>query len=289
MTKQQPCLQAENEQLRAGYSAARLEIESLKERVQQLGQLARDVNSRRVTELEAQLAAVGAGGVEPLRKRECLHQISEPQAQPVGAVPVAWRYQTPTGWHATTDASAALRVRHHHEVEPLYAAPQPAAPAQPGEYPPLVCDYCGALTPDPWHSSGMLHGKMSKHIHSCDACAAQGAAQAAPVGMEPTARIRYERNTPGRENEMPRVVSCNRMADGVYEVFTASQVRAMLAAAPRNATLYDPDDVAFSARCCADGTDVLPPELASTARPASTAAEEVAAPIAARLRLEGTQ
>ena len=78
MTKQQPCLQAENEQLRAGYDAARLEIASLKERVQQLGQLARDVNSRRVTELEAQLAAVGAGGVEPLRKRECLHQITEP-------------------------------------------------------------------------------------------------------------------------------------------------------------------------------------------------------------------
>ena len=52
---------------------------------------------------------------------------------------------------------------------------EPAALAQAGEYPPLVCDYCGALTPDPWHSSGMLHGKMSKHIHSCDACAARAA------------------------------------------------------------------------------------------------------------------
>ena len=51
---------------------------------------------------------------------------------------------------------------------------------------------------------------------------------AAPAGMQPVARIRYERNTPGRENEMPRVLSCNRMADGVYEVFTASQVQAML-------------------------------------------------------------
>ena len=59
MTKQ-PCLQAENEQLRTGYAAARLEIESLKERVQQLGKAARDVNSRRVQELEAQLAAVAA-------------------------------------------------------------------------------------------------------------------------------------------------------------------------------------------------------------------------------------
>ena len=58
------------------------------------------------------------------------------------------------------------------------APAQAAAPAQAGEYPALVCDYCGALTPDPWHSSGMLHGKMSKHIHSCDACAARGAAKA---------------------------------------------------------------------------------------------------------------
>ena len=54
---------------------------------------------------------------------------------------------------------------------------EPAAPAKAGEYPPLVCDYCGALTPDPWHSSGTLHGKMSKHIHSCDACCAARAAQ----------------------------------------------------------------------------------------------------------------
>ena len=52
------------------------------------------------------------------------------------------------------------------------------ASSQAGEYPALVCDYCGALTPDPWHSSGMLHGKMSKHIHSCDACAAREAARA---------------------------------------------------------------------------------------------------------------
>ena len=32
----------------------------------------------RIKELEGQLDAVGAGGVEPLRKRECLHQITEP-------------------------------------------------------------------------------------------------------------------------------------------------------------------------------------------------------------------
>ena len=48
-------LHAEFETLRAGYDAARLEIESLREREQ----LARDVNSRRVTELEERLGRWG--------------------------------------------------------------------------------------------------------------------------------------------------------------------------------------------------------------------------------------
>ena len=77
-TKELRRLHTENATLQSGYDAARLEISSLQARVQQLGQLVRNVNSRRVVELEAQLAAVGAGGVEPLRKRECLHQIREP-------------------------------------------------------------------------------------------------------------------------------------------------------------------------------------------------------------------
>ena len=81
-------LHAENERLRARTIYAQHEISDLHERVQQLGQAARDVNSRRVVELEAQLEAVGAGGVEPLRKRECLHKISEP-AQALDAA----RYQ----------------------------------------------------------------------------------------------------------------------------------------------------------------------------------------------------
>lgn len=67
---------------------------------------------------------------------------------------------------------------------------------------------------------------------NCRAPAPASQPVAAPAGMEPVARIRYERNTPDRENEMPRVLSCNRMADGVYEVFTAAQVQAMLAAVP---------------------------------------------------------
>lgn len=104
-------LHTENEQLRAGYDAARLEIESLRERVQQLGQLARDVNSRRVVELEAQLEAIGAGGVEPLRKRECLHQISEP-AQPAAQA-------------APEDASARFKAQHEFLIWNREQTPPP--------------------------------------------------------------------------------------------------------------------------------------------------------------------
>ena len=84
-------------------------------------------------------------------------------------------YEVPDAWgrpmfkHSHVEASwFGWIARASHEQ----------ASSQAGEYPALVCDYCGALTPDPWHSSGMLHGKMSKHIHSCDACAARGAARA---------------------------------------------------------------------------------------------------------------
>lgn len=105
---------AENETVRAGYAAARLEIESLKAQ---------------------------------------LHAAKQINAAKFGLL-------------AASIPGSALR------------ASRGQAAAQAGEYTALVCDYCGALTPDPWHSSGMLHGKMSKHIHSCDACAARGAAQA---------------------------------------------------------------------------------------------------------------
>ena len=61
-------LHAENATLRSGYDASRLEIESLRARVQELGQMLRENRSKRIVELEAQLEAIGAGGVEPLRR-----------------------------------------------------------------------------------------------------------------------------------------------------------------------------------------------------------------------------
>lgn len=39
------------------------------------------------------------------------------------------------------------------------------------------------------------------------------------LAQEPVAVLRYERGTPGSENEMPTVVSCNWMPDGEYRVY----------------------------------------------------------------------
>ena len=42
----------------------------------------------RIADLEAQLSAIGAGGLEPLRPRQCLHDISEPSGwQPIETAP----------------------------------------------------------------------------------------------------------------------------------------------------------------------------------------------------------
>ena len=77
---------------------------------------------------------------EPFGWRDCAETdewaialYEAPQPQAVDQAPVAWRYQTPTGWHATTDAAAANRVSAHHPIEPLYAAPQPQADARDAE------------------------------------------------------------------------------------------------------------------------------------------------------------
>lgn len=56
--------------LRMGYAAARLEIEHLNTQLQAARE---EIKCR-----DTQEAAIGAGGVEPLRPRQCLHQISEP-------------------------------------------------------------------------------------------------------------------------------------------------------------------------------------------------------------------
>ena len=82
----------------------------------------------RIAELEAQLEAIGAGGVEPLRK------ISEQPA--AGQEPVAWRTFDGEGGYdyRTYDDNENYREEwgrrnpnHKGWVDPLYAAPQPVA------------------------------------------------------------------------------------------------------------------------------------------------------------------
>ena len=96
--KKPAALHAENEALRSGYDASRLEIESLRARVQELGQMLRENRSKRIVALEAenlgllhalaaeqdantdlrqQLESIGAGGVEPLRRRDHFRDATE--------------------------------------------------------------------------------------------------------------------------------------------------------------------------------------------------------------------
>ena len=159
--------------LRMGYAAARLEIESLKS--QSAAQRWNPMENGN-SETALQMAAVIA------HRDAALHE--EVYGSIMGAAydfrdaHISGSMNLKRSAHAELETAVRNAIRASHGQAPAQAA----APAQAGEYPALVCDYCGALTPDPWHSSGMLHGRMSKHIHSCDACC-RGAAQAAPAAV----------------------------------------------------------------------------------------------------------
>lgn len=99
--------------LQTGYASARLEIESLKARAQ---------------ELMAQLDAVGAGGVEPLRRAKCLHQIAEPKQKPV-AFGSAEEFSSSDDPHCKNGGKACIDCLMrgeclHQTVEPVPEAAQ---------------------------------------------------------------------------------------------------------------------------------------------------------------------
>ena len=118
-------LHAENESLRtscdnlrAGYDAARLEIASLQARVNECGAGAGCcAQAARIAELEAQLEAVGAGGVGPLGGNGALtNEGTMPAAQ---AQPVAWKMDKDTFQFLSDVMTAAGLVEHGKQCKAL--------------------------------------------------------------------------------------------------------------------------------------------------------------------------
>lgn len=87
----------------------------------------------RIEELEAQLEAIGAGGVEPLRKCNKLHQVAEPAApvvkpikDAIDALVMAAFTEGGCSEHRMSEARIQTELRKK-ELRTLIAATQPAA------------------------------------------------------------------------------------------------------------------------------------------------------------------
>lgn len=107
-------------------------------------------------------------------------------------------------------------------------AAQPVVAQQPGAaYAALPEPYCNAHDDaDACYPDMFSEHQMRAFADATCALRAshgQSPSQAAPAAVAwPVAVLKFERGTPGRENEMPRVVSCNWMPDGEYEVYLAA-------------------------------------------------------------------
>jgi len=96
---------------------------------------------------------------------------------------------------------------------------------------PVCCGRCCAE--DPSNMAGEIAYQLTKRLvidmptarAAVDAAvdAALATQQEAQPQGEVFARIEFRRGTPGKENDMPTVVSCNWLPDGVYEVYLAAQ------------------------------------------------------------------
>lgn len=104
------------------------------------------------------------------------------------------------------------------------------------------------------------------------------------ASAEPVAVLRYDHGVPGRENEMPSVVSCNRLPDGDYLVYAAQAqptmpalTDAMRAVLRNEHCVYESEDALYAALC--DAAQAQPQQsenqeaLADTQRAIIEAAE----------------
>ena len=85
----------------------------------------------RIAELEAQLEAIGAGGVELLRKRECLHQISEPAQAAPASIITASVMRDDGGEHPAFCLMVAYRAEKDAKAALAMLTDEPAQAAAP--------------------------------------------------------------------------------------------------------------------------------------------------------------
>ena len=122
-------LHAENETLRAGYDAARLEIASLQGRVNECGAGAGCcAQAARIAELEAQLEAVGAVGAVPDGWRLVPAQPTNKQVVMLAGALLHQKQNTADSRHP--DWSNAVGQAEHAYRAMLEAAPEPQSAAQ---------------------------------------------------------------------------------------------------------------------------------------------------------------
>lgn len=117
---------------------------------------------------------------------------------------------TAAAWKAVTDAVAALTVARRLATTATTQAS-------------VSDEALSRACMKSWDASEFTSGECDA-VHPMYAAAFEAGALSVASHREsaPVAVLRYEQGTPGRENEMPRVVSCNRMPDGEYAVYLAA-------------------------------------------------------------------
>ena len=78
-----------------------------------------------------------------------------------------------------------------------------------------------------------------KCVKDCPSC--NGSGRAPTVSKAPIARLRFQRGTPGHENDMPEVVSCDWLPDGVYSAYLAAEAVPPASSAPIQGGLTNPE------------------------------------------------
>lgn len=118
------------------------------------------------------------------------------------------------------DGSPAQAVQAVPEIEPCRPDILEKLTYHALERDDLTLDDCLSYLAEGWRKvRGRTKREMVLQLTSLLA-----AAPAAPQpAAQPVAVLRFERGASGCENEMPRVVSCNRLPDGEYAVFLAAQ------------------------------------------------------------------